>query len=84
MTTTATPTRPTDPLSRPVGSWTATLAALKSRGADETDPRIVECREALAYYRLTRAIDAERGVQLSPRLANRLARRLRELAQVAS
>lgn len=79
--TTAAPiaTRPTDPLSRPVSSWTARLAGLRSR-VSEDDPRVIECREALAYYRLTKAIDAEQGVQLPKAYANRLAKRVRELA----
>jgi hypothetical protein len=54
-----------DPASRPAASWSSSLAALKSRGVSDTDPRIIDCHTALAYWRVRRVIDAERG-QLSP------------------
>ena len=51
----------TDPASRSASSWSATLAALKSRDVPDDDPRVIEARNALAYHRVHRAIDAERG-----------------------
>ena len=50
-----------DPASRSASGWSARLAALKSRQVPDTDPRVVECREALAYWRISRAVDAEAG-----------------------
>lgn len=32
-------------------SWAARLGALKSRQVPDTDPRVIECRAALAHYR---------------------------------
>lgn len=55
----------TDPASRSASSWSATLAVLKSHRAPDTDPRVIEARDALAYWRVRRVIDAERG-NLSP------------------
>lgn len=55
----------TDPASRSASSWSSTLAVLKSRGVPDTDPRVIEARDALAYWRVRRVIDAERG-NLSP------------------
>ncbi|BBX92723.1 hypothetical protein H5U98_15705 [Mycolicibacterium boenickei] len=49
-----------DPASRTASSWSSTLAALKSRGVPDTDPRVLECQTALAYWRCRRVIDAER------------------------
>jgi hypothetical protein len=66
----------TDPASRSAASWSATLAALKSRGAPDTDPRVTECHGALAYWRCRRVIDAERG-KLSPEHIPALADMLR-------
>jgi hypothetical protein len=65
----------TDPASRSASSWAATLAALKSRAVPEDDPRIIECRQALAYHRVQRAINAETG-QLSRPGVNRLVSQL--------
>ena len=55
----------TDPASRSASSWSSTLAVLKSRGVPDTDPRIIEARTALAYWRVRRVLDAERD-NLSP------------------
>ncbi|WP_273490616.1 MULTISPECIES: hypothetical protein [Gordonia] len=41
-------------------SWSARLAALVSRGAAADDPRVVECRAALAFHRVKRVVDRER------------------------
>jgi hypothetical protein len=54
-----------DPASKPATAWVAQLAGRKSRGATEDDPHIIACREALAFWRLRKRIDAEAG-QLSP------------------
>lgn len=43
-------------------SWSARLAALKSRAAPDDDPRVAECRRALAFWRVKRAVDAERDL----------------------
>ena len=67
----------TDPASRSAGSWNGTLAALKSRKVPEEDPRVIECREALAFWRCKRVIDAEAG-HLVPEHAGVLAELLRE------
>lgn len=48
-----------DPLSRTAAGWSGRYAALKSRGADDADPRSVECRAALSFHRVKRALDAE-------------------------
>lgn len=50
----------TDPATRSASSWSSTLAVLKSRGAPDTDPRVIEARGALAYWRVRRVIDTER------------------------
>lgn len=50
-----------DPAARSASSWSATLASLKSRGAPDDDARVVAARQALAYHRAKRAIDAEAG-----------------------
>lgn len=50
---------------------------LKSRTVPDDDPRVIECRQALAYYRVRRAVAAETG-QLSPAGVNRLGVQLRE------
>lgn len=66
----------TDPESRTVSQWVSLNASLKSHGAADDDPRVVECREALAYYRVRRAVIAEVG-QLSPPGVDRLVSELR-------
>jgi hypothetical protein len=55
-----------DPATMPPARWQARHAALKAHGVPDTDPRILECHAALAYWRCRRVIDAERG-QLSDR-----------------
>lgn len=49
----------------PPARWGSRLAGLKSSGAADDDPRILECHAALAYWRCRRVLDAERG-RLSP------------------
>ncbi|MCV7257862.1 hypothetical protein [Mycobacterium shimoidei] len=66
-----------DPESRERGTWVGRLAVLKSRDVPDDDPRVVECRQALAYYRVRRAVAAETG-QLSRAGADRLRVQLRE------
>lgn len=48
-----------DPLSRTAAGWSARYAAIKSRGATDDDPRSVECRAALSFHRVKRALDNE-------------------------
>jgi hypothetical protein len=66
-----------DPESRERGTWVGRLAMLKSRAVPDDDPRVIECRQALAYYRLQRALAAESG-QLSRTAADRLGVQLRK------
>ncbi|WP_094980852.1 hypothetical protein [Rhodococcus pyridinivorans] len=40
-------------------SWAARLGALKSRQVPDTDPRVIECRAALAHYRAHDALGAD-------------------------
>jgi hypothetical protein len=56
----------TDPAELTPSQWSARLAALKSRGAPDNDPRVTECHTALAYWRCRRVIDTERD-HLDPR-----------------
>lgn len=51
-----------DPSSLPATSWQSRLAALSGRGVPDTDPRMVECRRALAFHRAAKAVTAEREV----------------------
>ena len=61
MTVTTIPcTSATDPASLPPAQWSGKLAALRSRGAPDNDPRIAECESALAYWRVRRVLDADR------------------------
>ena len=48
-----------DPRERSAASWGGTVAALASRGVEESDPRMVAARAALSFHRLKRTIDAE-------------------------
>ena len=48
-----------DPRERTAASWSGRLAALKSRGVEDSDPRAVEAQAALSFHRLKRVIDAE-------------------------
>lgn len=50
----------TDPGSRAPAQWSGSLAALRSRGATNADPRVAECLAALAYWRVRRVLDADR------------------------
>jgi hypothetical protein len=50
----------TDPATLSPAQWQARNAALRSRGAADDDPRVVECLNALAYWRCRRVIDADR------------------------
>ena len=68
---------PVDPESRDRGTWVGRLAVLKSRGAPYDDPRVIECRQALAYHRVHRAVAAETG-QLSRAGVDRLVVQPRE------
>ncbi|UGQ43398.1 hypothetical protein [Rhodococcus aetherivorans] len=43
----------------PASSWSARLAALKSHGASDDDPRVKDARAALAYHRGRRALDEQ-------------------------
>lgn len=66
-----------DPASRSAASWSATLASLKSRGAPDTDARVIAARQGLAYWRCRRTIDAE-AEQLSAAGADRLVSQIRQ------
>jgi hypothetical protein len=66
----------TDPASRPSASWAGRLAWLCSQGVDDDDDRKIECRQALAYHRLHRAVVVEAG-QLSRPGVDRLVTELR-------
>ncbi|WP_045822581.1 hypothetical protein [Williamsia herbipolensis] len=50
-----------DPSTKSAIEWGTRLAALASHGTPHDDPRVVEARAALAFHRVKRAIDAERG-----------------------
>jgi hypothetical protein len=69
-----------DPATMPPARWQARHAALKAHGVPDTDPRILECHAALAYWRCRRVIDAERG-QLAPEHIPALADMLRHAHQ---
>jgi hypothetical protein len=56
----------TDPASRSCASWVARLAYLKSRSVPDSDPGVIEAREALAYYRVHKAVDAAVGLLSRP------------------
>jgi hypothetical protein len=56
------------------------MAALSSHGAGPNDPRILECREALAYHKIRRVVEAERQ-SLSASGAALIVESLREVAQ---
>ncbi|MGJ6122699.1 hypothetical protein QN239_08995 [Mycolicibacterium sp. Y3] len=59
MSTAVETSRPTDPSTLTPAQWNGRSAAL-SRDAPPDDPRVAECRAALAYWRIRRAIDADR------------------------
>jgi hypothetical protein len=50
-----------DPATMPPARLQARHAALKSHGVPDDDPRILEVRAALAWWRTRRVIDAERA-----------------------
>lgn len=77
------PTTLTDPASRTAASWSSSLAALKSRGAPDDDPRVIEARTALAYWRCRTIINRERG-NLSPEHIPALAALLRHSVGVTA
>ena len=52
------------------------LASLKSRGAPDTDVRVIEARQGLAYHRVLRSVERDAG-QLSPAGVDRLVSQLR-------
>lgn len=58
-------------------SWRSRLASLKSRGAADGDPRVVECRQALAFLRVSKAIDTAVG-ELSATDVDQLVEALRQ------
>lgn len=65
-----------DPASRSASGWSALLASLKARGADETDPRVISARQGLAYHRARKVIAREAG-QLNQAGVDRLVSDLR-------
>ncbi|SON63387.1 hypothetical protein MSIMFI_04917 [Mycobacterium simulans] len=50
-----------DPSLAPSSSWRGRRASLLSHGATVDDPRVRECDQALAYLKVRRVIDAQRG-----------------------
>ncbi|MFA4052530.1 hypothetical protein [Mycobacteroides chelonae] len=78
-----TPVPTADPASRSASSWSARLAALKSRQVPNDDRRVVECNAALAYWRCRRIIDTEREL-LDPRHVPALADMLRNAHQAVA
>ncbi|MBN7403650.1 hypothetical protein P5V78_04380 [Mycobacteroides abscessus subsp. abscessus] len=62
---------PCDPARRSASAWSALQASLKARGAPDTDPRVIEARQGLAFWRAQKAIARERGL-LSPSAVDRL------------
>ncbi|MGO9153861.1 hypothetical protein [Mycobacterium sp.] len=48
-----------DPASRSPGSWGSSVAALRSRGVSDDDPRMIQARQALSWWRFKRTVDAE-------------------------
>lgn len=73
----------TDPAAYSAARWSAILAGLTSGGATDTDPRVRECRAALACWRVRRVIDAERA-QLTPEHIPALADMLRHAHPVVN
>jgi hypothetical protein len=69
----------TDPAEMSSATAQARLGALKSRGVPDDDPRVVECRQSLAYHRVHRAVDREVG-ELSRPGVERLVSELRAAA----
>lgn len=68
-----------DPAALSPVQWSGKLAALtRIRPAD--DPELVECREALAFWRCKRTFDAEAG-HLGPAGVEHLVRELQAVAR---
>ncbi|MCF6386538.1 hypothetical protein L2K20_06105 [Mycobacterium sp. MBM] len=65
-----------DPGSKSPPQWQSRLAALLGHGRKPDDPDVIECREALAYWRCRRVIDAEVD-QIGPAGVERLIEALR-------
>jgi hypothetical protein len=66
-----------DPADLSPPQWQSRLAAHKSHGLPDDDPRVVECHAALTYWRCRRVLDAERG-KIAPDHLDGLVARLRE------
>ena len=49
-----------DPTTITAAQWSARLASFKSRNVSDADPRVVECRAGLAFWRVRNAIVADR------------------------
>jgi len=64
-----------DPDAMSANEWRACLGGLMKSDASEYDPRVIECREALAYHKVLRAIE-ESARWLSPAAVDGLAARL--------
>lgn len=48
-----------DPASRSSSAWSALLASLKARGAPDTDARVIEARQGLAFHRARKVVERE-------------------------
>lgn len=57
-----------DPADMPPARWQSRLAGLRSSRVPDTDPRMIEVQAALAYWRVRRVIDHERGLLASQHL----------------
>lgn len=66
-----------DPASKRPSSWVSRLGALKSRQVPDDDPRVIECREALAFHRVRHSIEVDAG-ELSRPGVDRLVAALRQ------
>lgn len=65
-----------DPADLSPPRWQTRLAALKSHGLSDDDPRVAECHAALAYWRCRRVLDGARG-KISPDHLDELVNKLR-------
>jgi hypothetical protein len=70
-----------DPAELSPPQWQSRLASLKSHGLPDNDPRVAECRAALAYWRCRRVLDAERG-KIAPDHLDELVESLRGAVRV--
>ena len=66
----------TDPADLSASQWGSKVAAYQRHGRGPDDPDVVAVRQALAFHRVHRAIDADAG-QLSQPAAERLIDELR-------